>query len=106
MWPLTMTKRLNTDEILAALLARLPEGARAAAEVCDTDVGTTLVSLEWPGGPVHIFLHDEDLRVPLADFDERWIAPALNGSAPTGEPLVCLSCGAPKLPGVDLPCGH
>jgi len=33
-------------------------------------------------------------------------AAAGNRETPPGGALICLSCGAHKHPGIDLPCGH
>jgi len=99
-------KRLNGDDILSELLARLPDKARASVSERVLDAHTVRIELNWNGGGVSLFLGPDDLLVPAAVFGARWIAPALDGAVPAGESLLCLSCGAAKRPGIDLPCGH
>jgi len=99
-------KRLNGDEIPTELLARVPDGRGLSVGERAIDANTVLIELNWRGGGASLFLRPDDLRVPAWEFAERWINPALDGAAPAAEPLLCLSCGAEKRPGLDLPCGH
>lgn len=98
-----MKKRLNHDDILAELRRLVPGDAAASVDVRDLDACTVHIQLSWSGGGATLFLQPDDLHELAALFALRWIAPALEDLE---SPLLCLSCGAEKRPGLDLPCGH